>query len=31
VNYTPGCIIGKSLENIAESEIKLAQIAVGRF
>ena len=31
MNYTPGCIIGKSLENIAESEIKLAQIAVGRF
>jgi hypothetical protein len=31
VNYTPGCIIGKSLENVAESEIKLAQIAVGRF
>lgn len=29
--YTPGCVLGKSLENIATSEIKMIEIAVGRF
>lgn len=29
--YTPGCILGKSLENIDTSEIKMIEIAVGRF
>jgi hypothetical protein len=29
--YTPGCIIGKSLEKIETDEIKLIEIAIGRF
>jgi hypothetical protein len=29
--YTPGCIIGKSLETIETNEIKLIEVAIGRF
>lgn len=29
--YTPGCILGKSLENIMNSEVQMIEIAVGRF
>ena len=29
--YIPGCVIGKSLENIYTEEIKMIEIAVGRF
>ena len=29
--YEPGCIIGKSLETIDTNEIKLIEIAIGRF
>lgn len=29
--YTPGCILGKSLENIMTNEVKMIEIAVGRF
>ena len=29
--YEPGCIIGKSLNDIADSSIKLIEIAVGRY
>jgi hypothetical protein len=29
--YAPGCILGKSLENIMTSEVKTIEIAVGRF
>jgi hypothetical protein len=29
--YQPGCIIGKSLEQLTTSDIKLIEIAVGRF
>ena len=29
--YEPGCIIGKSLEEINNDEIKLIEIAIGRF
>ena len=29
--YTPGCIIGKSLEEIKNSELKTIEIVVGRF
>ena len=29
--YAPGCILGKSLENIMNNEVKTIEIAVGRF
>jgi hypothetical protein len=29
--YSPGCILGKSLENIMNNEVKTIEIAVGRF
>lgn len=29
--YRPGCVIGKSLEQINNTEIKLIQVVVGRF
>jgi hypothetical protein len=29
--YVPGCVIGKSLENISTSDVKIIEIAVGRF
>ena len=30
-NYQPGCIIGKSLENIENTEVKLIEVVVGRI
>jgi hypothetical protein len=29
--YTPGCVIGKSLEEIPDASIKLIEVVVGRF
>lgn len=29
--YTPGCVIGKSLEEIKSSELKMIEVVVGRF
>ena len=29
--YRPGCVIGKSLESIADSSVQVIEIAVGRF
>lgn len=29
--FVPGCIIGKSLENLADEQIKIIEVAVGRF
>jgi hypothetical protein len=29
--YRPGCVIGKSLESIADSEVHVIEIAVGRY
>ena len=29
--YQPGCVIGKSLENISDDSIKLIEVVVGRF
>lgn len=29
--FQPGCVIGKSLENILDSELKIVEVVVGRF
>jgi len=29
--FQPGCVIGKSIENIPDDELKLIEIVVGRF
>lgn len=29
--FQPGCVIGKSLENIPDSELKIVEVVVGRF
>ena len=29
--YTPGCVIGKSLEEIKGNELKTIEVVVGRF
>lgn len=29
--FQPGCVVGKSLENILDSELKIVEVVVGRF
>jgi hypothetical protein len=29
--FQPGCVVGKSIENIPDDELKLIEIVVGRF
>jgi hypothetical protein len=31
LKYTPGCVIGKSLEDIKDNELKIIEVVVGRF
>jgi hypothetical protein len=31
VEFQPGCVVGKSLENIPDNELKLIEVVVGRF
>jgi hypothetical protein len=31
VEFQPGCVVGKSLENIPDDELKLIEVVVGRF
>jgi len=31
IEFQPGCVIGKSLENIPDAELKLIEVVVGRF
>lgn len=31
VEFQPGCVIGKSLENVPDDELKLIEVVVGRF
>lgn len=31
VKFVPGCVIGKSLENLEEGKVELIEVAVGRF
>jgi hypothetical protein len=30
-NYQPGCVIGKSLEDIEDTSVKIIEVVVGRF